>query len=121
MDAWSRLLLVGATGDARLDREALPSIREALAFGFLYTAGEPGCVALAEHIGDRLWLTPRCQLGLAEPRAWLELLRSHRYERIVAVVPAAVLELAPSSLADNLHCERTAPSVLQLSLSESRS
>jgi hypothetical protein len=120
----SRLLLVGTIAGASCERIATlsPFASEPASFGFLYTTEAPECIAAAERIGDRLWLSPRRQVGLGTPRAWLELLRSHRHERVVAVVPAATLELDPSTLCDSLagtRCARwpgAATFVLELSL-----
>jgi hypothetical protein len=123
MGTASELLLVGAVGSegpAGTLRSLLTQRARELCF--LYTSEEPACVALAERIGDAIWLTPRRHVGLSTPRAWLELLRSHRYERGVAVVPAAALGLPHDVLFDVLRgarCSRWADAsapVLELSL-----
>lgn len=92
------LILVAAAASDRASRErvaALPEfVRDAQGYGFLYTAEDPSCVALAECIADRLWLSPRGLFGLGTPEALLELARSHRYERIVVVAPGHRLEPA---------------------------
>jgi hypothetical protein len=96
MSDFASLILVGVAASARADYEriaALPAFaRDARAFGFLYTAEAAACLEFAACLGDRLWLAPRRQLGLGNPHALLELGRSHRYERVVAVIPAQDLE-----------------------------
>lgn len=95
MQGSTRLVLVGATASAHSEREHVADLpdftRDARGVGFLYAAEERACVELAAHLGDRLWLAPRRQLSLGRPRALLELVQSHRYECVVAVVPAASL------------------------------
>jgi hypothetical protein len=99
MNAFGTLTLVAAgAGDGRDIERVAAFARDARSFGFLYTAEDAACIALADCIGDRLWLSPRCHLGLGAGRALLELVRSHRYERVVAVVPAAQLETTLASL-----------------------
>lgn len=123
MSTTSELLLVGAVGsDGPAGTLRTVLTQRARELGFLYTSEEPACVALAERIGDAIWLTPRRHVGLSTPRAWLALLCSHRYERVVAVVPAAALALCNDVLFDVLRgarCSRwtdaSAP-VIELSL-----
>jgi hypothetical protein len=92
------LILVAAAGGDRASQERVASfpgfVRDARGYGFLYTAEDPSCIALADCIADRLWLSPRGLFGLGTPHALLELARSHRYERIVVVAPAPRLEPA---------------------------
>jgi hypothetical protein len=99
MSAFGTLTLVAAgAGDGRDNERVAVFGRDARSFGFLYTAEDPACIALADRIGDRLWLSPRCHLGLGAAPALLELARSHRYERVVAVVPAAELDTTLAAL-----------------------
>jgi hypothetical protein len=92
------LILVAATRSDRAAQERIAAwpgfVRDAGAFGFLYTAEEPACIALANCIADRLWLPPRGLFGLGTPHGLLELARSHRFERIVVVAPAQRLQPA---------------------------
>jgi hypothetical protein len=92
------LIVVAATPSDRPLQERIAAwpgfVREASAFGFLYTAEDPACVALANCIADRLWLCPRGLFGLGTPHGLLELARSHRFERIVVVAPEQRLQAA---------------------------
>ena len=98
MPAACTLILVAASDSDRVSQERVASlpafVRGARDFGFLYTAEDPACIALADCIADRLWLSPRGLFGLGTPHALLELARSHRYERMVVVAPAQRLEPA---------------------------
>jgi hypothetical protein len=92
------LTLVAATSSERASQERIAAwpgfARDAGAFGFLYTAEDPACIALADCIADRLWLRPRGLFGLGTPHGLLELARSHRFERIVVVAPEQRLQPA---------------------------
>ena len=122
------LILVAATASDRAAQEriaALPEfVRDARAFGFLYTAEESDCVALADCIADRLWLSPRGLFGLGTPHALLELARSHRYERIIVVAPAHRLRPALAWLraheprAQVTQIERGPVALFELSIAE---
>jgi hypothetical protein len=121
MPAVTKLLLVGTVSNAHEQHEQIAAqhlfTQQAQGFGFLYTADDRACVALAERIGDRLWLQPRRQVGLGAPNAWLELLNSHRYASVVAVVPAAALD---ASLVELGPANAEAISGVQILLREGR-
>jgi hypothetical protein len=122
------LILVAAAESDRASQERVASfsefVRDARGFGFLYTAEEPSCIALADCIGDRLWLSPRGVFGLGTPHALLELARSHRHERIVVVAPAQRLEPALAWLRANepraqvTRIERVPVPMFELSIAE---
>jgi hypothetical protein len=103
MPAVTTLLLVGTEPHAREhEREQICGqqlfTQQAQGFGFLYTDDDRACIDLAERLGDRLWLQPRRQVGLSSPNAWLELLSSHHFASLVAVVPAAALDASLARL-----------------------
>jgi len=92
------LTVVAATSSDRVSQERIAAwpafVRDAGAFGFLYTAEDPVCIALANCIADRLWLRPRGLFGLGTPHGLLELARTHRFERVVVVAPEQRLQPA---------------------------